>query len=334
MARRILITGSVGFVGRHLLRALSAMLPPGDEVIATALAPLPPDLPCRQLDVGDAAAVRAALRELRPTHTVHLAGLASPPEAARRPGAAWQVNVAGTINVAESVAAEAPGGMLLCVSTAEVYGRSFLAGRPLDEAALLDPATVYARSKAAAEAAARDILAEHGRLVIVRPFNHTGPGQDERFVVPAFAAQVARIRLGLATPVLNVGNLSAERDFLDVRDVVRAYGEIILGSDALPAVATFNVASGQLRRIGSILDDLRDAAGCAFEVRHDPERQRPSEIPRMAGDGAALSRALGWRPQIDWRDTVGAILDDWTRRLAHERAADGTGPPAAPARGA
>lgn len=316
MARRVLITGGAGFVGRHLAGALGAMLPAGDEVFATTFPTLPPDIPCGLLDVTDAAAVRASVRALRPTHTVHLAGLASPPDAARRPGAAWQANVSGTINVAEAVAAEAAGSMLLSVSTAEVYGRSFLAGRALDEAAPLAPATVYAHTKAAAETAARDILAGRGRLVVARPFNHTGPGQDERFVVPAFAAQVARIKLGLAPPVLNVGNLSAERDFLDVRDVVRAYGEIILRSDALPAAATFNVASGLPRPIASILDDLRDMAGCTFEVHPDPQRQRPSEIPRMAGDAGALRAALGWRPEIDWRDTVSSILDDWTRRLA------------------
>ena len=219
--------------------------------------------------------------------------------------------------MAEALAKRAPGGTLVLVSTAEVYGRSFAAGEPLDEGAPLAPANPYAKAKAAAESAVQDVAGPQLRVVVLRPFNHTGPGQDERFVVPAFAAQIARIERGLGEPVLRVGNLSAERDFLDVRDVARAYVEVLRRAEELPMRLVLNVASGVPRRIEDVLGRLKALARRDFVVEPDRTRLRPSDTPRAVGSRAAIEAVLGWRPEIPWEDTLAAVLDDWRLRASN-----------------
>ena len=319
MARRILVTGGTGFVGRHVLPALDAALPGADEIVATGreagVAPVASRATVRRLDVIDQGEVERLVAEVRPTHTLHLAALASVHQALEAPAAAWRINLCGSINLAEALARHAPGGTLVQVSTAEVYGRSFTAGEPLDEAAPLAPANPYAKAKAAAESAVQDVAGTQLRVLVLRPFNHTGPGQDERFVVPAFAAQIARIERGLSEPVLRVGNLAAERDFLDARDVARAYVEVLRRADELPMRLVLNVASGVPRRIEDILGSLKALARRDFTVEPNRTRMRPSEIPRAVGSRAAIEAVLDWRPEIPWQDTLAAVLDDWRTRV-------------------
>jgi GDP-4-dehydro-6-deoxy-D-mannose reductase len=320
MTRRILVTGGTGFVGQHLLRALEADMRPGDEIVVASHGPPPGQLAARcairPLDVRSAGDVDRFVAETRPTHTIHLAAVASVSQAIEAPATAWSVNVGGSINLAAALAAHAPGSTLLFVSTAEVYGRSVAEADVIDEGASLQPANPYARSKAAAEAAVTDIAPASMRVVIMRPFNHTGPDQDERFVVPGFAAQIARIEAGLAEPLLRVGNLSAERDFLDVRDVARAYSAVLRRADELPCRPILNVASGVPRRIADVLEELRLLARREFAVEIDPERLRPSDVPRSVGSSAAIEKLVGWRPEIPWSETLRSVLDESRAKLA------------------
>jgi GDP-4-dehydro-6-deoxy-D-mannose reductase len=320
MARRILVTGGTGFVGQHLLHELNADRRPGDEIVVASYAPAiaRPAGECsiRALDVRSAEDVERLAAEIRPTHTIHLAAIASVAQAIQAPAAAWAVNLGGSVNLAAALAAHAPDGTLVIVSTAEVYGRSFAEAEIVDEGMSLQPTNPYARSKAAAEAAVADIAPASMRVVIMRPFNHTGPGQDERFVVPAFAAQIARIEAGLAPPTLKVGNLSAERDFLDVRDVVRAYSAVLGRADQLPRRVVLNVASGVPRRVGAILQELRALARREFTIEIDPELLRPSEVPRSVGSPAAIEALIGWRPEIPWQETLRSVLDESRAKLA------------------
>jgi GDP-4-dehydro-6-deoxy-D-mannose reductase len=319
MARRILITGATGFVGTHLLRQLEGVLPREDEILATGrratLGWEEGRAAYHQLDLNDHDAVQHIVTTFRPTHTVHLAALSSVHQALRTPGETWRSNVCGTLNLAEALASHAKDGNLIFVSTSEVYGRSFASGEQLDETAPLAPANPYARSKAAAEDVVRD-TSGNNRVIVLRPFNHAGPGQDERFVVASFAAQIARIDLGLAEPVLRVGDLSAERDFLDVEDVTRAYAAIILHSERLPLRSIFNIASGVPRKIASIVEHFKKRARCAFSVEVDEARKRPSEIPRALGGADAIRAAIRWQPEIPWETTLQRVLDDWRGRLA------------------
>ena len=314
--RRILVTGAAGFVGRHVMAALWADLRAGEALLGAGRGGegLPhPDF--RALELTDRAAVRACLADFAPTHILHLAALSSVGQAAQAAAETWQANVGGLLNLAEAVAAVAPGATLVFASSGEVYGRAFLSGAALDETAAPQPMNSYARSKWAGEQVLQDILGTGpGRLIVLRPFNHTGPGQDERFVVASFAGQIARIEAGLVPPRLEVGNLSARREFLDVRDVVAAYLAVLAAGD-VPSGSVFNVASGTPRTIASVLEDLRALARVPFEVVVAPDRLRPSEIAVAAGDAGRLRAATGWAPEIPWRETLVSVLEDARRRV-------------------
>ncbi len=236
----------------------------------------------------------------------------SPPSAPLRDyGIAWRVNLLGTLALAEALRRQ--DALLVYPSSAEIYGASFRPGRPLDETAAPAPQNTYAATKAAADLALGAMAADGLRVVRLRPFNHTGPGQTEAFVVPAFAAQAARIAAGLQPPVLNVGNLDARRDFHDDRDVCAAYAAA-LAADLAPGTI-LNLASGTPRRIGDVLAHLLRLAGVAPRIEPDPARMRPSDIPTAAGDAAAARAKLGWAPAIAWETTLRDVLADWSDRV-------------------
>ena len=290
---RVLVTGATGFVGRHLLDALRAA---GHEPVAVG-GPLDGP-PAVGLNIVDAQAVRRVVDAAAPEAIVHLAGQAFVPQSVADPLGTLAVNAGGTANVLEAARAYrdrvgAPLRVLL-ISSAEVYGVQRPERMPLDENAVIRPANAYAASKAAAEAYA---LAWHRSYdldcVIARPFNHIGPGQDPRFVVPSFAHQLAQIAAG-APPVMLVGNLEPQRDFLDVRDVVAAYVLLLANGRA---GEVYNICSGHPVAIREVLRQLITIAGVAVEVRDDPERVRSSDLPILSGDATKLRAATGWAPQ-------------------------------------
>jgi GDP-4-dehydro-6-deoxy-D-mannose reductase len=294
---RILITGAEGFVGRHLCAALAAEVP-GATLLGQAET---------RLDVTDREAVFAGIKAGRPQACVHLAGIAAIGDAAADPARAWAVNLHGAINVAEAILEYSPDCRMLFVSSAEVYGASFRAGRPLDETAPLSPMNLYAATKAAAEMALVALIPRGLDLVRLRPFNHTGPGQSEAFVIPAFAGQIARIEAGRQPPVMATGALTPERDFLDVRDVCAAYLAALTAM--LPAGTVLNIASGRAVRISVVLDQLLALARCKVSAREDPARLRPVEIPRAVGDARLAAKLLNWRPCIPLATTLGDVLN-------------------------
>lgn len=309
--RPILVTGASGFVGRHLLDALKIELP---ECRAVAYGG-PSGETFRRLDVTDANACAAALREVAPGAIVHLAGQADVAAAAVDPDRAMRVNAGGTACLAEAALAHAPGALFLAVSSSEVYGDSLTGGRPTPESAPLRPVSAYARSKAAAEDAVRAAVSRGLHAVIARPFNHTGPGQSEAFVTPAFAAQIAAIEAGVQPPVMRVGSLSDVRDFSDVRDIVRGYAMLVrVGSVLAPGTAV-NLASGKGRTIRDLLDELRAMSPARFSVEHDPARQRASRLPAMVGDPGLAARVLGWANAVPFAATLADILGAARRRV-------------------
>lgn len=315
--RRVLVTGAGGFVGRHLTAELVRRLDEGDRIVALTHGDGPtPSARCetRPLDLLDAAATRGLVEEVRPTHVVHLAARSSVQGAAGAPEETWRVNLVGSLHLAEAVRRHAAGATLLFVSSGEVYGRAFLSGRPLGEGEVPQPANAYARTKLAGEMMLADVLPSETRLVVIRAFNHTGPGQDERFVLPSFAGQIARVEAAGGAGVIEVGDLTASRDFLDVRDVVAAYRGLILRSDALPRRVLYNVASGTTRRIADILDGLRALAEAEIEVRVAPDRLRPSEIPVASADPGLIRRDTGWEPVVPWDETLRSLMAEARRR--------------------
>jgi GDP-4-dehydro-6-deoxy-D-mannose reductase len=293
---RILVTGASGFVGPYVCAACLHEFP-GAEVIKAGA------------DITDRAAVLAMINDARPDAVIHLAGIASVTAARTDPDRAYAVNLGGTLNLASALLKHRPDALFVHAGSSECYGDSFRAGMPLDEQAALAPLNTYAASKAAADLALGALAAESGlRLVRLRSFNHTGPGQSTAFVIPAFAAQVASIRAGTKDAVIHVGNLSAERDFLDVRDVAAAFARVIARSETLEPGAVFNIASGTPRRIGDILDTLVAASGVHIEVQTDQALMRPVDIQRSSGDATKARRLLGWVPSIPFETTLADVL--------------------------
>lgn len=317
---RILVTGAAGFVGPYAARSLRALSPTAQIIGAAREAILSPDFDeMIALDVCNAVVVRQIIKDLRPTHLLHLAGIAAPGRAASNPDLAWQVNVFGTINVAGALLAVSPDTVLVHVGSGLVYGDSARTGAPLDETVLPIPLDNYGVTKIAADLAVGSLTRKGLRTIRLRPFNHTGPGQSEDYVVPAFAMQIARIEAGLAEPVIHVGNLEAERDFLDVRDVADAYALAVCKGRSIASGAIFNLASGHARRIGTVLDILLSFSSVAIQVEQDEARMRPSDIPRMVGDATKAREVLAWSPRYTFDHTLRDILDHCRHKLEQEQ---------------
>lgn len=301
--RRILVTGASGFVGGHLLPALKAAFPEA-EVYA------------EHIDVTDHDAISNAVRDVRPDACIHLAAITTVAAARQDPDRAWHVNLHGTLNLARSTLAHARDCRLLFASTAEVYGRSFADGQPLQETAVLAPMNSYAATKAAADLALGAMANEGLRVVRLRLFNHTGPGQSDAFVLPAFARQIALIESGRQASPLRVGGLDSMRDFLDVRDVCRAYVACLRRGAELAPATILNIAAGVPRRIGDMLGELLDLAGLHTEIATDTARLRGPEIQSAIGDAGRARQLLGWTPTIPWQQTLADVLADWRARVA------------------
>jgi GDP-4-dehydro-6-deoxy-D-mannose reductase len=213
----------------------------------------------------------------------------------------------------------APEATFLFISSAEIYGLSFRDNdAALDENAPMRPANPYAASKAACDIALGEMALRGLRCVRMRPSNHTGAGQSDSFVVPAFARQIARIEAGLQEPVMRVGALDRWRDFLDVRDVCDAYVMALRAAPGLPVASVFNIASGNLRRIGDILDALLSRSDAKVEVVEDAARMRPTDVMRTLGNASLARQQLNWAAKVPWDDTLDTVLADWRARVPAE----------------
>lgn len=289
---RALITGGRGFVGRWLAEHLRAS---GDEVVVVDA----------ETDVTDEGAVDRAVGEARPDAVYHLAARSHVGESWRDPLEVVRVNVLGTAAVLAASRKEAEGATVLVVGSAEAYGALAPDEVPVSEEVPLRPVTPYAGSKAAAEQLALQAWRGYGqRVVVVRPFNHVGPGQPPSFAVPALARRVADARRTGARQ-LSVGTVSTRRDFTDVRDVVRAYR--LLVERGQPGTV-YNVCSGQDVAIADIARRLMALAGVELQLVTDPDLVRPVDVPVLAGNAGRLRAATGWKPVLSLDETLADVL--------------------------
>lgn len=314
---RVLITGMDGFAGRHLadllLRDTHWMLigvsrtATGDRNAGR--------VQWWKLDLCDADGVSRVIKFERPDLVIHMAAQAHVGESWRDPWETFQNNVRGQLNLFEAITRHGLTPRILIVTSNEVYGAPRgPSDLPFREDRLLAPNNPYGVSKVAQDAMALQYHRSHGLdVVVARPFNHFGPGQNARFVAPQFACRIAEIERGLREPVLRVGNMAAERDFTDVRDVARAYLKLIqLGEPG----TVYNVCSGQPRSVQLMLDLMLQRTSSAISVETDPAKYRTADTPVSYGDSTRLRQTTGWAPSIPFDQTIQDILDDWRRRVA------------------
>ena len=304
--RTLLVTGHSGFVGRALERVLE-----NDPLQRNwQLATLPDGLDVRSPALAD------ALAESRPDAVIHLAALTSVAQSFADPRSFFDVNFNGTWNLLRSLRASGFGGRLLFVSSGDCYGS--LAGDeiPVVESQPLRPRSPYAVSKVAAEALCYQwSQTETVDVVIARPFNHIGRGQDARFAVASFARQIARIAAGTAPARIVVGDLDVTRDLTDVRDVVGAYFALLADGHT---GEVYNVGSGCERRLADVLDAMLAIAGVDAEITVDATRLRAGEQRRAVANVAKIARDTGWSSSIPLSATLGDMLDDWRERILDE----------------
>lgn len=302
-ARTLLLVGAGGFIGSHLAAAGTAA---GLRVVPAERRPNGDRPRC---DLLDPDCVGACLEAVRPDLVINAAGAASVGRSWEHPAETFAVNATGALNLLEAVARKAPAAHLLCISSADVYGIREQAELPLAEDLAPRPVTPYGASKAAMEALCGQYARGHGlRVAVVRAFNLIGPGQSPQFAVPGFARRiVAAEQQGQGGIELKLGNGTAVRDFLDVRDGARALLEL----SRREACGTFNLCSGRGATIAELVAALAAAARVPVAVRHDSGLERPADPPALVGDPRRLREASGFEAEIPLERSLADLLDSW-----------------------
>jgi len=301
---RVLITGAGGFVARYLVDELQAH---GHVVSTTDILPSV-DLPdYHQADLCDQAAMRTLVRKAAPNACVHLGAISFVPDGDRDPSRLLAINIGGTVNLLSAFDQESPGSNFLFVSTAQVYGCSpKKCQEPVTTESPVYPLSMYTISKCAGEKAALAYaMYRNVRAMVVRPGNHTGPGQTPKFLIPSLVSQAKRIRDGEASRFV-AGNLDSERDFTDVRDIVSAYRLIL---EKGTCGMTYNVSSGNHVPLTSLLAMIQSQAGINAQVDVDPSLVRNTDYSRIM-DTSEIRDVLGWRPIYSLEQTIHDMINE------------------------
>lgn len=313
---RILVTGAGGFVGQHLTQHLRRTYP--DAIVFGTLyrgRESAPSAEIRyiQVDLLEKDSTQELLAETKPDQIFHLAGQASPGKSF---GAAWktlEMNIRAQLNLFEGCIELELRPRFLLTSSAEIYAITPPEIMPLTEDAPLRPRNPYGLSKLTQDMMGLQYAQSHQfHTIRARPFNHIGPGQSEGFVAPDFAVQIAKAEAGLQEPILHVGNLSAERDFTDVRDVVRAYD--LLMEKGEPGGA-YNVSSNTAYSIQSLLEALLNLTETPIKVQVDEAKLRPVDVPSIVGDSQKLRNLTGWQPEVPFEQTLTDVLAECRQRV-------------------
>lgn len=327
----VIITGGSGFVGRHLVQELKREAPKTKVVVwDRSVEELADGVVGVVMDITKPETYRESLKSKQPAWIVHLAAVPSTTLASQNEEYARQVNVEGTRQLLEEVRRVSPNTRVLVVSSADIYGnimespppspsRAGLrrAGPPIRRAGLSElplkqarPRNSYAQTKWEMECVVEQRF--NDLVIRVRPFPHIGPGQARGYVTADFASQIAAAEAGRGEPVIKVGNLEAQRDFTDVRDVVRAYRLLMQWGEIGEA---YNVASGRAVSIQHVLDILLELSEVEVKVEQDPKLMRPTDIPVLVGDSTKLRELTGWRPTISLDQSLKDVIGWWRKSV-------------------
>lgn len=316
----ILITGITGFAGSHLAEYILENHPEaGVHGIVRwrsrmdNISGIRDRVRLHEADVKDHVSLAAVLSEVRPERIFHLAAQSFVPASWKLPVETFAINAVGQINLLEAMREAAPEARIQIAGSSEEYGHVYENETPMKETNPLRPLSPYAVSKVAQDLLGYQYFKSYGlRVVRTRGFNHTGPRRGDVFVTSSFAKQVAEAEKGLREPVIHVGNLEAKRDFTDVRDMVRAYW---LSLEKCEAGEVYNIGSGRAWTVRQVLDILLGLTKTKLEVRTDPERLRPSDVPILLADASKFGAATGWKPSIPFEKTLEDLLNYWRERL-------------------
>lgn len=310
---KAMIIGGAGFVGAYLTRHLHDDLKWKVVVTKMPQEQIKANVKVVDLNILESDKVVSLLQEEKPDYIFHLAAQSSVAVSWKNPGLTVDVNIKGAVNVLEAVRVmEKPARMLL-IGSGEEYGHILPEESPIKETNHVRPGNIYAATKACqnmlgaiyAEAYQMDVM-------MVRAFNHIGPNQAPIFVVADFCKQVAEMEAGMRKPIMQVGNLSAKRDFTDVRDVVRAYGLLVQYGKA---GETYNVGSGQAIAIEQILQMIVSKSALDIQIEIDPEKLRPVDVPIIEADTQKLVQMTGWKREISLEQTIQETLDYWRKEV-------------------
>jgi len=314
---RALITGIGGFAGSHLADYL--LTATDWQIVGCVLneCDIPPQLhdrvTCRAVDLRNPQAVSSLLAETAPDVIFHLAALAKVEDSWRTPWPILSNNIQSQLNLLQALVDAGAKPRMLVVGSNEEYGLVRPDELPLTENSPLRPNSPYGVSKVAQDMLGLQYFLSHQLPVIrVRPFNHIGPRQARGFVAPDFASQIAEAEAGHRPPHMLVGNLEAQRDFTDVRDIVRAYH--LIAVNGVPG-EVYNIGSGQSHSVQELLDVLLGYGRVSIAIEKDPARLRPSDVPAVRCDAGRLHELTGWKPLIPFETSLQDVLDDWRLRV-------------------
>lgn len=311
---KALIIGAAGFVGGYLADHLQREC--GWSVSVTKMQQESfqrEGISVYDLNILETDEVKKLLDKIKPDYIFHLAAQSSVSLSWKNPELTLDVNIKGCVNVLEAVRGLDYKPRVLLVGSSEEYGRLRNTTEAVPEETVLHPGNIYAASKACQNMIGKIYAdAYQMEIIMVRAFNHIGPKQSSAFVVSDFCRQAAEIESGKKEPVMRVGNLSAKRDFTDVRDIVRAYALLIQRGRA---GETYNVGSGKAIAINEILDMILKLSKCEIQVTIDSEKLRPVDIPVIEADIRKLVDITGWETQIPIEKTVQEILDFWRKNI-------------------
>ena len=316
---RVLITGIAGFLGSHLAEYI--VREKNTEVFGTVLpsesreniAHLKGKLKLIECDITNEKQLKRTVKRSRPDLVFHFAGQSSVSHSWRIPKKTIEINTLGSLNILEAVKELSPNARVLLSSSREVYGAVKKSQLPARESLQLKPVNPYAVSKLAMEQLALNYYRKFGvKVIIFRSFNITGPGRPHEFVCSDWARQLAEIELGLKEPVIEIGNTNAVRDFVDVRDAVRAFW---LGARKCKPSQAYNLCSGKGQRMSDVLKAIVSFSDAPIKVVKKPEKFVSIDVPIAIGSNAKLRKATGWKPSIPFKQSLEDLVGYWEEEL-------------------